>query len=117
MIVRSCSRYREWNASWVRTSAVRVCSTAVSGASDMGGAGGTGDRIAQLVEQETFNLQVVGSIPTPVMLAPPGHRRACRPIAPACLRGGSPRDARGAHERCSWAPRSRVDHPSVTGTR
>ena len=24
------------------------------------------DRIAQLVEQETFNLQVVGSIPTPV---------------------------------------------------
>jgi hypothetical protein len=25
------------------------------------------DRIAQLVEQETFNLQVVGSIPTPVM--------------------------------------------------
>jgi hypothetical protein len=27
----------------------------------------TADRIAQLVEQETFNLQVVGSIPTPVM--------------------------------------------------
>ena len=25
------------------------------------------DRIAQLVEQETFNLQVVGSIPTPVI--------------------------------------------------
>ncbi|MDB4898737.1 MAG: hypothetical protein JWN53_545, partial [Gemmatimonadetes bacterium] len=26
------------------------------------------DRIAQLVEQETFNLQVVGSIPTPVII-------------------------------------------------
>src|SRR5687768_12384370 len=28
---------------------------------------GVVDRIAQLVEQETFNLQVVGSIPTPVI--------------------------------------------------
>ena len=34
--------------------------------STCGAARAAPDRIAQLVEQETFNLQVVGSIPTPV---------------------------------------------------